>query len=98
MPNDSLLTAWPLLNGRMVAQLQEFHFNSNLMLNFFGLLMYSKHTEIHPEPGNVLFLLNKCCKTTEFYGLKSNQLQISELYFDDFAPNEMWSILNFKKY
>lgn len=66
MPNDSQLTAWPLLNGRMVAHLQEFHFNSNLMLNFFGLLMYSEHTEIHLEPGNVLFPLNKSWRIEDF--------------------------------
>lgn len=65
MPNDSQLTAWPLLNGRIVAHLQEFHFNSNLMLNFFGLLKYSEHSETHLEPGNVLFPLKKSYTTKE---------------------------------
>lgn len=65
MANDSQLTAWPLLNGRMVAHLQEFNFNSNLMLYFFWLLTYGEHTEIHLETGNVLFPLNKFCRTEE---------------------------------
>lgn len=71
----------------MVAHLQEFHFNSNLMLNFFGLLMYSKHTEIHPEPGNVLFPFKEVQQNYRIEGLQSNQLQISQFYFDHIASN-----------